>query len=725
MSATLEIREPLVNCGVSTPLPRLVANPWKAGRELWRNLWLALACLFAFAWLRECPSYCGYLFGMLVEPVQLTAWGQAALAWLVLAKSAQALLPAVVTMLLLARCDRLRLGRFVLSGWISLLIVWLFVDQIVFVMTSHHSAEYLELAVNRDAWQWAGNSSPVVVKLLLVSGVLLTLTWGLLELFAIVEQRLAKPSEPAHQHRTVLQSFVLLAVVILGWPLPRLAISSADARTLSQLERNLAWRPVFCRVDHSSSLAARSELKSLASQLYADVKTELSQQPLDQDFRISTNERRHVVMLVLESFRRDLFAPESMPFCEGLSRDGLFLDQHYSNSNMSHYGMFSLLYGRLPFLYDELLDRRIPSQASETFRNSGYRNTFITSGDCSSWLRMGEYLNRDSFDEVLVLKQPSWIDRDRHALSRVAELLRSDAHEQPQFVVCFLMATHFPYEFPPEHHQFDPVAKAKDVLAAQDPQVSGDPAAIRNRQRNAAHFLDAEIQKLVTSADRSQTLLVVTGDHAESFLDDGCFFHGSRLSEAQTRVPALIWGANVPTRRISQMTSHVDVLPTLCELLTSGHGMPQHLHGRNVLTLDSNSLQQVILTHGRMTSRDLFQRTLLVTPEWRLPMLLHTAKGAGITLLDPVDAMDRTLPSQEFSAESLQEFSRRLEVAFRTLRPATNAVQHDRLGKVDLPTRPIWSRGTSLQGHKKATANLATTGLPFGAPSSGKEPLHD
>lgn len=691
MSATLEIREPLANCGVSPPLPGLVTSPWKSGRELWRNLWLALASLFAFAWLRECPSYCGYLLGMHVEPVQLTAWGKVALVWLVLAKSAQALLPAVVALILLANCGRMRLSRFVLSGWVSLLIVWLFVDQIAFVMTSHHSAEYLELVVNRDAWQWAGNSAPIAGKLLLVSGVLFAMTWGLLELFAIVDQRLAKTNEPAHQRRAALQSFMLLAIVILGWPLPRLAISSADARTLSQLERNLAWRPVFCRVDHSSSLAAQSELKSFASKLYADVKSELSQQPLDQEFHIDTNERRHVVMLVLESFRRDLLTAEAMPFCEGLSHDGLFLERHYSNSNTSHYGMFSLLYGRLPFLYDELLDRRIPSQASATFRNSGYRNTFITSGDCSSWLRMGEYLNRDSFDEVLVLKQPSWIDRDRQALSRVAELLRSDAHEHPQFVVCFLVATHFPYVFPPEHRRFEPVAKAKDVLAAQSPQAGGDPAAFRNRQRNAAHFLDAEIQKLVTSADRSQTLFVVTGDHAESFRDDGCFFHGSRLSEAQTGVPALFWGANVPARRIPQMTSHVDVLPTLCELLTSRRGSPHHLHGRNALTLDSNSLQQVFLTHGRMTNRDLFQRTLLVTPEWRLPMLLHSAKGAGITLLDPVNAMDRTLPSREFSAESLQEFSHRLEVAFRTLHSASSDAQQNRLGKVVPPTKPLRS----------------------------------
>ena len=666
MSASIALKECL---SVERSIALAAADLPQAhtGRELVRNLWLALGCLFCFAWFRECPSYCGYLSGMLVEPVRLSFWGEVSFIWIVLAKSAQALLPIVPVSLWLAHRGRERLGRYMLSGWVSLLALWLFVDQIVFVITSHHVVEYLGLVVNRDAWQWAGESSRTISMVVSAGCFLLLVVCGLFEIVAWLDRVWFRSGRVGRQGWLSFGGIALLLMVVLGWPLPRVGLSNSDVRLLNHLERNLAWRPVFCQVDHSSGLAAKTDLKDHASQAYANVKLQLSHQPLDSHFRIATTERRHVVCLILESFRRDLIASDAMPFCEKLSHDGLFLERHYSNSNMSHYGLFSLLYGRQPFLYDELLDRGVKSQASELFRNSGYRNTFITSGDCSNWLRMGEFLGRDSFDEVLVLKQPSWVDRDRQALSRVAELLKADANEQPQFVVCFLMSTHFPYEFPADHKRFEPFANTKDVLAAQNPNVGGDPAAMQNRQKNAAHFLDAEIQHLVKSVDRSQTTLVVTGDHAESFKDDGCFFHGSRLSDTQTMVPALIWGAGVPTRKISQMTAHVDVLPTLCSLLTGGRGVPDHLHGRNVLELNPDSLEQVLLTHGRMTSRDLFQRMVLVSPEWRLPMLLHTAKGAGITLLDPVDRMDRTLPSQDFSAASLREFSHRFDVAFRSL----------------------------------------------------------
>ena len=162
-------------------------------------------------------------------------------------------------------------------------------------------------------------------------------------------------------------------------------------------------------------------------------------------------------------------------------------------------------------------------------------------------------------------------------------------------------------------------------------------------------------------------MLVLTGDHAESFKDDGCYFHGSRLSDAQTMVPALFWGEGIQPQRIQKMTSHVDVLPTLSALMTGRRDVVDHGHGRNVLAMKPNEIEQVLLVHGRMTSRDLFQRAVLVSPEMRLPMLLHSSKGAGITLLDPVDEMDRTLPSQNFSEAAVSRLAIRIEAVFRTL----------------------------------------------------------
>ena len=661
MSVSCSINETVGLEAVSCVAPTAIATGSRAWRELGRNLWLALCCLLGFAWIRESPAYFSYLVAMLLEPVAFSPWGQVSVVWLLLAKSALALLPVLPLSFWLFRRGRFLWGRFAMGSCVALILVWLFIDQIVLVMTSNHSSEYLGFLTDATAWQWAGESAHLAKVVLCAAALSVLAVWGLFELIAALDSRWGRTS----CHTIVVRGGLLaLLLALFGWQLPRLGASAADERVLGLLERNLAWRPLFCAASESGSFAT-SELQSQATAAYSQAMSELSVQPLDRDFRIQPDERRHVVFLVLESFRRDLLQSETMPHCSALAEDGLFCEQHYSNSNMSHYGLFSLMYGRLPFLYDQLLDRKVVPQACETFRDSGYHSTFITSGDCTSWLRMGEFLGRDTFDDVQVHKQKSWVDRDRQSLAKVSELLKADARERPQFVVCFLMATHFPYEFPANFARYQPTAKAKDVLAVQQPGATGDSTAIRNRQKNAASFLDEEIFQLAKSCDRHQTLFLMTGDHAESFQEDGSFFHGSRLSDAQTTVPALIWGANVSPMNIGRRTSHVDLLPTVCSLLTNGRTV-KSLHGKNVLANRTDDLDQVLLTHGRMTSNTPFERVLLVSDECRLPMLLHKAHGGAVTVLDPVDHRDRILPLSNPSAESLKLLSQRIDKVFVT-----------------------------------------------------------
>ena len=454
--------------------------------------------------------------------------------------------------------------------------------------------------------------------------------------------------------------------------MPRIGATPSDERILELLERNLAWRPLFC--GERSTEFATPELQSQASDSFARAMTELSVQPLDREFQIRPNERRHVVWLVLESFRSDLLTPDTMPRCSRVAQQGLTLERHYSNSNMSHYGLFSLMYSRSPFLYFQVLDRKIRPQACQTFRDSGYQSTFITSGDCTNWLRMGEFLGKEAFDDVVIHQQKSWVERDRSSLSKVAELLKRDPQTDPQFVVCFLVATHFPYEYPPEFQIHEPVAPVRDVLAAYHSASQFEPEAIRNRQLNTAGFLDVQIYSLIQSLDSKKSLLMMTGDHGESFRDDGCYFHGSRLSDAQTRVPMFFWGDVVPKRTTSHLTSHVDVLPTTLSLLTGGRTL-KSLHGRDVLAERRPEPEQLLLAHGRLMTNIPFERVVLVSHNARLPMLLHKGSGGGVTVLDPVDHNDRSLPPKSPSEATIRDLAWRIDKAFESMIPQRLVVQ--------------------------------------------------
>jgi arylsulfatase len=82
----------------------------------------------------------------------------------------------------------------------------------------------------------------------------------------------------------------------------------------------------------------------------------------------------------------------------------------------------------------------------------------------------------------------------------------------------------------------------------------------------------------------ARTLWVVLSDHGEAFMEHGIVGHGSLPYEEVVGVPLVIRGEGVaPARRLDVPVHHVDLMPTLLELL--GVPVPDGLAGRSVADL--------------------------------------------------------------------------------------------------------------------------------------------
>lgn len=294
-----------------------------------------------------------------------------------------------------------------------------------------------------------------------------------------------------------------------------------------------------------------------------------------------------VVLLIAESLRADVLGPALMARLETLGAGGLRAKRHYAGSNSSHRGLFALLHGRHPLVYDAVLDAGTSPATVESFRRLGYRSAFFSSGEIEAWKRMDRFLGSPPFDQVqlhVAQELPlwkQWPDCDRRTLAAIRALL---AQPGPHFIVGFLMTTHFPYPYPPAFERFGPVSHEDDLLDwGQLFRAPLERDRLWNRYRNAALSLEAELVEFVTSLDASRTVVAITGDHGESFGEDGALVHGSRASDAQTRVPLLVLGAGVPARTLDAPTSHEDVLPTLLHLATGVADPIRGLDGRDLL----------------------------------------------------------------------------------------------------------------------------------------------
>ncbi|MBI4161969.1 MAG: sulfatase [Acidobacteria bacterium] len=99
-------------------------------------------------------------------------------------------------------------------------------------------------------------------------------------------------------------------------------------------------------------------------------------------------------------------------------------------------------------------------------------------------------------------------------------------------------------------------------------------------------FTDREIGRLLGAVDRSgtgpDTLVVITGDHGESFGDHGYVGHGRRVYEANLHVPLIVrFPRNLPGGgRSSHPAQTIDVMPTVLALL--GVPGPMGMEGRDL-----------------------------------------------------------------------------------------------------------------------------------------------
>jgi arylsulfatase A-like enzyme len=101
-------------------------------------------------------------------------------------------------------------------------------------------------------------------------------------------------------------------------------------------------------------------------------------------------------------------------------------------------------------------------------------------------------------------------------------------------------------------------------------------------------YTDDELRRLFGRLEElglaSRTIFVTTADHGEAFLEHGLIEHGGRLHDEVVRVPLLLAGPGIPAgRRVSAPVAHVDLLPTILDLLRIP--APAWIEGRSLVGL--------------------------------------------------------------------------------------------------------------------------------------------
>jgi membrane-anchored protein YejM (alkaline phosphatase superfamily) len=293
--------------------------------------------------------------------------------------------------------------------------------------------------------------------------------------------------------------------------------------------------------------------------------------PLHAIERASDHGRYNIVWLVAESLRADMLDPNIMPKSYAFSEKALRFEQHYSEGNgtrMAMFGMFYGLYGN--YWFNFLHDNRGPVLIDLLLEDDYQMNMFTSARfsypefDKTIFARLPQ---KCLHDETENSPGPGW-QRDRENVGRLIDFIENRAPERPFMTFMFFESPHARYYFPPENAIAKPYLEELNYATAN---IERDIGLIFNRYINSCNHLDSQIWRIIHYLEQSDllrsTIVLITGDHGEEFMEKGRWGHNSAFSEEQTRTPLIIWIPGVEPRKIRRMTSHLDIPATILSAL--------------------------------------------------------------------------------------------------------------------------------------------------------------
>jgi len=252
-----------------------------------------------------------------------------------------------------------------------------------------------------------------------------------------------------------------------------------------------------------------------------------------------------VLLVFLESFRADLVGAhigdrEVTPNLNRLAASGTHRIA-YAHVPVTWASRGSLLQGRV-----------VPTRDGDTlvddFLARGYEVAWFSGqhdGLASEDARLGterathfydardDVARRTSRSAQPISLQVSW----KTVVGRVRAYLADRESAAPLFLYVNIVDTHFPYW----HSELDDIFEGG--VLARDEIRPENRARVWRAYLNAAANVDRAIGQLVELAhDRlgANTLVVVTGDHGQSFYENGLLGHGQAVDDAQTAVPLVV-----------------------------------------------------------------------------------------------------------------------------------------------------------------------------------------
>ena len=269
----------------------------------------------------------------------------------------------------------------------------------------------------------------------------------------------------------------------------------------------------------------------------------------------------NIVLIVVDTLRADHlpcygYGKPTAPFISGLARQGTMYRHAYSASSWTAPATASIVTGRYPFVHGVVTGikatrhmrsehasvqvNRIP-ESMETLAEAAKRSGYATYGlaaNINICAKMGFNQGFDIFANLCYQRTDESAytkgDKARHAYApaevmnqQLLEWRAALASQKPYFLYIHYNDPHTPY-FHRQPWYTKQSGETADSMAAYDSEI---------------RYVDEHIKTLFEAMNwGDNTLVVITADHGEAFLEHGRLTHGKDLYNEVLQVPLIVYG---------------------------------------------------------------------------------------------------------------------------------------------------------------------------------------
>jgi arylsulfatase A-like enzyme len=271
----------------------------------------------------------------------------------------------------------------------------------------------------------------------------------------------------------------------------------------------------------------------------------VNQQPL------ATNLAKNLLMITIDCLRADHlgiygYSRPTSPNLDKFATEAIVFENAFAlgtNTGHSFSGIARAAYG------EAIFDSQTPTLA-EQLTAQGYLTAAITSPKTDDWLQKQDWesyktIMLQGFQEIVHTDPGYW--NAKRLTNRTISYLKSHA-DKP-----FYLWVHY-----------------NDLHAKNERYKKLGPQNFGNQPQDIYDanmvFTDQHLGRLLTYLAETEqlenTVIAISADHGEEFLEHGQQFHNGRPYRVQTHVPLILWYPRMSAKRVNQPVSTIDIAPT-------------------------------------------------------------------------------------------------------------------------------------------------------------------